>query len=178
MKRSRCSTSMRRLTVACSTRLQCCWTTPCYGRRLLMLFQGTAGNNPDGKRVVVTVRRKISEPIDRLKLFQNAHKVPVMFRACHPADSRSLVVVLAYAKVWRCPAFGRKPQFRCPRSVKSGCINSCRHLDLASAMKNYDSARNMVEMCLHPAVMGLLTAAELKQNRRLHVRRWFIATTS
>lgn len=34
-------------------------------------------------------------------------------------------------------------------------------------MKNYDSVRNMVEMCLHAAVMGLLTAVELKQNLRL-----------
>ena len=102
------------------------------------MFQGSTGqaislsyNNPDGKRAVVTVRRKISEPIDRLKLFQNAHEVPVMFQACHPADSRSLVVVSAYGDVLNSGArnSGARgvyfPHYS-SQLVKSGCINSCR----------------------------------------------------
>ena len=37
-------------------------------------------------------------------------------------------------------------------------------------MKYYDSVRNTVEMCLRAAIMGVQTAAELKQNR--HLRAW------
>ena len=45
-------------------------------------------------------------------------------------------------------------------------------------MKYYDSVRNMVEMCLRAAVMGVQIAAELKRIGPYVLIRRFIETTS